>query len=201
MTTSGVVLRARARLEALSDEPLDYRGHGAAAGLGAGGQVSHQLAVQAPGLSAGGLKAPVRREVGVDRHEPAFQRDRSHEAQEERLSRTEIAHNEPEGRTAIRNAIDVRHDGRHLVGSTDLDVLETTRRHHAGAQGVDDGGAHARPNGCRGAGGGRHHHALRVASLASTPITWPAADCQSSAKTRATPSSTVLNFLRSSSAA
>ena len=104
MTDSGGLPLFAASARAEADEPLDDAAHRATVGLGAGGDVAHQLGEQAAGLAAGGVQPAVGGQVGVHGDELAFQRDGADQVQEERLARAVLADDEAARRSRRRRS-------------------------------------------------------------------------------------------------
>ncbi|MNE45616.1 hypothetical protein D3C80_1399060 [compost metagenome] len=60
---------------ALGDELFDDRGQGSAVGLGPDRHITHRLSVQTASLSARGVYAPIRSQIGVNGHAASFESD------------------------------------------------------------------------------------------------------------------------------
>ena len=70
--------------------------------------------------------------------EPAFERDRPHQIEKERLAGPVLTDHKPDRRTAVGDPVDVTEESGDFVGASDLDVLLADAGHDAGAQGLDD---------------------------------------------------------------
>ena len=123
----------------VGDPPLDDVGERTALGPGPGRQVLHQLGVEAAGLSAGPVQAPVGGDVGLGDDELPLQGDHACQVQEETLAGAELPDDEAHGRPAPLDPPEVVEHRGDLVAPPDLEVPQADPGHDAGAEGLEDG--------------------------------------------------------------
>ena len=110
-----VAIRSARFLLRLSDKPLNHGGESAALGVRAGGEISRELSVEIPCLSACRVDAPIRREIAVHGHDVFLQRDRADQVKEEALSAAVLSNHKSDRRAPVDYPFKIAQQRRHLA--------------------------------------------------------------------------------------
>ncbi len=92
------------------------------------------------GFAPGGVKPPVRRNVGLEDDVLALQRDGSNQVQEEGLAGAVATDDEPDRGPSLFHDLKVTKQRLHFIFSSYLNVVETDRGYHARRQRLQNSG-------------------------------------------------------------